>query len=53
MLLRQVSYTYFNPLPSHEGRLLNSQFIIKSVSFQSTPLTRGETKPFGDIPIID
>ena len=35
--------TYFNPLPSHEGRL----FLFMSNScpkrFQSTPLTRGET----------
>ena len=33
----------FNPLPSHEGRLDNGEFVGAQGPFQSTPLTRGET----------
>ena len=35
--------TYFNPLPSHEGRPVQSEKFFQSRVFQSTPLTRGET----------
>ena len=35
--------TYFNPLPSCEGRLLPGGRIVFAELFQSTPLTRGET----------
>ena len=34
---------YFNPLPSHEGRRAISSTGSASQTFQSTPLTRGET----------
>ena len=33
----------FNPLPSHEGRLEADYIIVFGGTFQSTPLTRGET----------
>ena len=35
--------TYFNPLPSHEGRQFLSHSLHLSAKFQSTPLSRGET----------
>ena len=34
---------YFNPLPSHEGRLNFPAPLRVAAPFQSTPLTRGET----------
>ena len=37
-------YTYFNPLPSHEGRLKLLGATSERLTFQSTPLTRGETR---------
>ena len=36
-------YTYFNPLPSHEGRQAQVYVSVSLYKFQSTPLTRGET----------
>ena len=36
----------FNPLPSCEGRHFISQMIAEHKQFQSTPLMRGETRPF-------
>ena len=33
----------FNPLPSHEGRLVLSAQTVSGDEFQSTPLTQGET----------
>ena len=35
---------HFNPLPSCEGRPLRSETEAKQLSFQSTPLMRGETR---------
>ena len=40
----RVSQSYFNPLPSHEGRLIWTRFLRRFKKFQSTPLTRGETR---------
>ena len=34
---------FFNPLPSHEGRLSKSSRIGSILTLQSTPLSRGET----------
>ena len=34
---------YFNPLPSYEGRHVTTSFYCFIISFQSTPLIRGET----------
>ena len=36
--------SYFNPLPSCEGRPVQSDKLIVIVRFQSTPLMRGETR---------
>ena len=36
--------SHFNPLPSHEGRQPRRRCRISSGLFQSTPLTRGETR---------
>ena len=36
-------FTDFNPLPSHEGRQLIARIRSFEPSFQSTPLSRGET----------
>ena len=35
---------YFNPLPSHEGRLCSFDKAAELDGFQSTPLIRGETR---------
>ena len=34
---------YFNPLPSHEGRQRSLATVLGMNTFQSAPLTRGET----------
>ncbi len=38
-----LGQSHFNPLPSHEGRLICVLVILLLISFQSTPLSRGET----------
>ena len=40
----------FNPLPSHEGRPSHTASCRPALTFQSTPLTRGETSGVRDTP---
>ena len=45
--LRLITHSNFNPLPSHEGRPDLMSYERDLFIFQSTPLTRGETRGRG------
>ena len=50
---RVSAFPYFNPLPSHEGRLSRALRCGKGWRFQSAPLSRGETVALATARVTD